>query len=143
MKTPRNSGRTRRILQRVALGAAAFFFIAVAKSDPPFGLTIQVTNANQLHLTITNAVGTNFYQIDRRPAFDSEHPWAYATNGAQGQTNFTLDMGEITIGFSRATPCIDCDNDGWYNWEDADPLNSSIGQLTITIDAPTNGSIFN
>lgn len=131
------------MVQRWLACVAVFFFIAVAKSDPPFGLTVQVTNTTQLRITITNGVATTYYQIDRRQAFDEMHPWIYSTSGVQGQTNFLLNMGVDSIGFFRATPCIDCDNDGWYNWEDADPLSSSIGQLTITIDAPTNGSIFN
>jgi hypothetical protein len=117
--------------------------ISIVRADPPFGLTIQVTNSTQLRLTITNAVATNAYEIQRRDAFDAFYPWVHETNGGLGQTNFTLEMGIRTMGFFQAVPCLDCDLDGIENWRDANPYDVNVGILTITIDSPANGSTFN
>lgn len=147
MKTLNNLFRPRKSMAWCALLVTGTLMLAlwisIGRADPPFGLTIQVVNSNQLALTITNAVSTVAYEIQRRQVLEPLNPWVHETNGTPGQTNFTLNMSIYTMGFFQALPCIDCDSDGIENWRDANPYDASVGILTITIESPTNGTIFN
>lgn len=115
--------------------------VVVAQSVPDPGLTITVFNTNQLQLKITNGVGTANYEIYRTPILDDPtYPWTLHLIGTLGQTNFTADMGIETIGFFKATAGLDWDGDGIPNWLDAQPGNTNVGALTITIDSPVDGA---
>jgi hypothetical protein len=144
MKIVKNSSGTRGWIAWLTGSALALCFGAIlsntAKSDDLPGLSIRLLTNNQLQLTVTNSAATNRYEIQRRRFFDLGDPWHYQTNGTAGQSNFTVGMGVEQIGFFRAIPCVDCDNDGAENWQDADPHDPAVGLFTVTIDRPANGS---
>ena len=52
-------------------------------------------------------------------------------------------MNYSEIGFMRAAIRSDWDGDGVQNYRDGNPSDASVGALTITIDSPTNGTVFN
>jgi hypothetical protein len=66
--------------------------------------------------------------------------WQTAAIGSMGQTNFPLVMTNA-VGFYRAEVGDDFDGDGIKNWVDAQPSNTNVGALTVTIDSPTDGSV--
>ncbi len=74
---------------------------------------------------------------------DPDYPWEVLSVSSVGQTNFTVDAGELPTGFFQVLVGADSDADGVPDWQDADPYNSAVGVLTITIDSPINGSVFN
>jgi hypothetical protein len=111
---------------------------------PAPALKITLVGTNQLQLDITNGVTTTNYTIYRTPALaDPSYPWTLHLIGSVGQTNFNASMGIETIGFFRAKIGVDCDGDGSQDWQDAQPTNPSVGTLTITIDSPLHGTVFN
>lgn len=116
---------------------------ALAQGVPDPILTITLVSTNQVQLVITNGVSTANYEIHRRQFFDPAYPWKLHLIGAQGQTNFTANLGVDTIGFFGATAGLDWDQDGVPNWADGNPISTNVGILSITIDSPTAGSTFN
>lgn len=125
----------------VMLAGAVWRLVAQSVPDP--ALTISVLGTNQLQLKITNGVGYANYEIHRRIIFDPAYPWTLHLIGNLGQTNFTADMGIDTSGFFRATSGLDWDLDGVPNWLDGNPSDTNVGVLSITIDSPLHGTIFN
>lgn len=126
-------------------GWAAFLICCAVLADdvPTPVISISVTNANQFLITITNGVSFANYELYVRPLLDPAWGWAMHTKGDPGQTNFIADMGMANSGFFLIGVGNDWDGDGTENQFDADPTNSSIHALTITIESPTNGSTFN
>jgi len=113
-----------------------------ARSSQPFGLKATLLTTNTIRVTITNADLSLPYEIERTPSLDSSFlSWKLDQYGTPGVTNFTVVMiGDETRGFFRAQPCTDCDGDGIPNWQDADPYNTNVLTLRVTIESPANGS---
>lgn len=110
-------------------------------ATPPV-ITLQKLSGTQYSITITNAANTNYTLMWTPSLGDTNYPWQVITNGGLGQTNFTVDAGVWPIGFFQILTGDDTDLDSYPTWMDADPLNSAIGALTITISSPTNGASF-
>ena len=133
---------------RVASVGAAFvasvgILIYTALADAPV-LTIAPLGTNQFLISITNGVATTNYTLFWTPALaDQNYPWTVLGIGSTGQTNFTVDGGEWPIGFFRMLVGADQDGDGSPEWQDAQPLNPSVGILSVTIDSPLNGTSLN
>ena len=106
--------------------------------QPVPGLTISQISSNQIQIQITNGVGSANYEIYRQWELDTNAQWIPYMLGAQGQTNFSTNMGIFTMGFFRAAEGSDWDGDKIPNWLDAQPSSTNAGALTITIDSPTN-----
>ena len=64
-------------------------------------------------------------------------------DGTPGQTNFTVSEGMMLSGFFEAAIGTDWDGDGIPNYMDGNPIDPNVGALTITIDSPANGTVFN
>ncbi len=108
---------------------------------PPPGLTITPSGGNQYSIKITNGVSTANYELYRTIGLgDPLYPWTLHTIGALGQTNFAINSGIEYLGFFQAAVGLDWDGDGIQNWQDANPLDSTKGLLSITIISPANGS---
>lgn len=120
--------------------------VTFAQSPPPPpapALAISILNTNQVQLQITNGVSGVAYEIYRRlNLVDPAYEWTFQTNGVSGQTNFAANIDTDTVGFFRAT-LADWDQDGVPNWQDGDPEDPNVLTLSITIDAPLNGTLFN
>jgi hypothetical protein len=115
----------------------------LAQSVPQPVLTITPLGTNQFQIGITNGVTYATYELYWRPVLtDSNYPWQVFWPGSVGQTNFGVDAGSWTSGFFKVSVGTDKDGDGVPDWMDADPNDSTIGALTITIDSPLNGSTF-
>jgi hypothetical protein len=143
MKTLKSSFQRNRVqcFTGIAILIAFVLFCgSVGRSDPPFGLTIQVTNANQLYLRITNGLSTTNYEIYRRITLDPTNQWTPHLVGSNGQFNFLVNMGIDLFGFFEARLGNDADGDHVANSVDGNPYNSAVGALTITIDSPANGT---
>lgn len=128
----------------VAAMVSLAIFIATlsALADPPV-LTIAPLGGNQFSITITNATSPTNYLLEWTPVLaDTNYPWLAVATNASGQTNFTMDMGPWPIGFLRVMVGWDGDGDSTPDWMDAQPFNSSVGALSVTIDSPLNGSVF-
>ena len=144
MRTFKNNWGT--FLGTVVIGGAIMGLVitVVAQSVPLPLLTIATTGTNQVLVTITNGVSFSNYELYRTPILNSVlYPWQLVYVGTNGQTNFTLDMGLDTTGFIKAGIGSDWDSDGVPNWMDANPTDPNVGALTITIDSPVNGTVFN
>jgi hypothetical protein len=118
--------------------------LSVLADDPPEpALTIAPLGGNQFSITITNAAGSTDYTLFWTPALGDEenYPWQVLATNTPGQTNFTIDGGEWPIGWFRVLVGFDQDGDGVPEWLDAQPLNPSIGILSITIDSPVQGAV--
>lgn len=123
-------------------GAAALIAsLCVLRADEPQPvLTIAPTGTNQLLISITNSYGTNTYELYRTPILNEEvYPWTLNAIGTAGQSNFVVNIGPENTGFWRAAIGTDWDGDGIPNAIDANPNDSGIGILTVTILSPTNG----
>lgn len=126
-----------------ACGALISFGILIysALADDQPVLTIAPTNASQFIISITNASNVATYELYRTPVLnDATYPWTLSVTGALGQSNFIVSKGLENSGFWRASVGTDWDSDGIPNWLDADPNNSGIGALSISITSPTNGT---
>src|SRR2546421_8598069 len=95
-----------------------------------------ISGVNYFPLTVTNGTSTNIYQIDHRAQLNSNVPWVGSTTGIVGQTNFLIPMGPEYYMFYRAINGDDWDLDGIPNSRDANPFDTNIGVLTITILSP-------
>jgi len=128
----------------VVVAATASILKVLAQSVPQPVLTVAATNSTQLLITITNGVNSTNYEIYTTPLLGSTNfPWKLHLVGDVGQTNFLVDMGLENSGFFRAGVGSDWDLDGIPNSQDANPLDATIGILSITIDSPTNGATLN
>jgi hypothetical protein len=111
-------------------------FNALSQSAPV--LTIAPLGTNQYSLTVTNSVGSTYYDLQWTPVLaNPSYPWSFAAVGTPGQTNFTLNMGGYQTGFFRVL----VDTNSIPLWEAADPNNPSAGILSVFIDTPTNGAV--
>lgn len=119
----------------------ALVWTALAANEP--GLAISKTGANQYSVGITNGTNTAYYELYHTPVVgDSAYPWMLLVMGTQGQTNFSVDGGPTMTGFFFVGVGNDWDGDGVQNYRDANPNSAIFGQLTITVDSPTNGAVF-
>jgi hypothetical protein len=131
-------------LGALSIAALATVWTLLAASVPDPALKISLTGTNQLLLNVTNGLSTANYEIQRRAILaDPSYPWTPHLTGTLGQTNFTVNMGIETIGFFKATAGLDWDQDGIPNWMDGDPSNTNVLRLSITIESPLHGTIFN
>lgn len=105
-------------------------------------LKIAPLGSNQFSIVITNGVATTNYLLLWRYQLENPvYPWTVAAVGEAGQTNFSMDAGLTPYGFFRAM--IGNDLDGSVpDWMDAQPENPNVGVLTVTIDSPVNGAVF-
>jgi hypothetical protein len=91
-------------------------------------LTIASTGTNQFLITVFNNTSPAIYELWWTPVLaNQDYPWQQIVIGASGQTNFTVNNLYPT-GFFRAI------------W---DTNGVPTSGLTITIDSPLNGSVFN
>lgn len=74
---------------------------------------------------------------------NQSHPFNLLSVGDQGQTNFTVDAGAWMSLYFKVSVGTDWDGDGIPNFMDANPSDSSVGALSVTIDSPVNGSALN
>lgn len=124
-----------------SLLSLAVIWTALAANEPV--LTISKTGANQYSVVITNGTNTAYYELYHTPVVaDAAYPWMLLVIGTQGQTNFSVDGGPTMAGFFFVGVGNDWDGDGVQNYRDANPLSTNFGQLTITVDSPTNGVVF-
>lgn len=138
------SSRVHGLILTGACACGVCIAIASARGTVPQpGMTISVTNGNQLFVQITNGVSTVNYELYRTVALDPLYPWTLHIIGTQGQTNFVADMGIQTQGFLQTAIGSDWDQDGVANLNDADPSNPAVGILTLTIQSPADGTVFN
>jgi hypothetical protein len=121
----------------------AFCQISHAQSVPQPEIAVAITNTTQLAVTITNGVSFANYELYHRTLIDPAYPWTLMSVGSLGQSNFVADMGIENIGFYQVAIGSDWDGDGIPNSQDGDPSNASVGKLTITIDSPLTGTLFN
>jgi hypothetical protein len=126
------------VMSARSLLVAGFLFLPAkgwAQSTPLPVLTITPAVSNQLVITITNGVNTVNYDLYWIPALANPAvSWKAVTNGAEGQTNFTVSMGVWQSQFYQVV--VDTN----YLWKAADPNNPAEGALAVFIDSPTNGS---
>lgn len=117
--------------------------IALADVPQPV-LTIAPTGSNQFLISITNGVTNVNYEIYRTPVLGDEvnYPFTLHLIGILGQTNFIIDMGLEPSGFVLAGIGSDWDSDGIENYRDANPNDPSVGVLSVIIDSPTSGQLF-
>lgn len=109
-------------------------------ADPRFTYS---WSSNQLTMTVTNHTLGALYEIYTRPVLgDSLYPWTFMLRGAVNQTNFVIsDVMVEPTGFFQLAVGKDWDGDGAENDVDAQPSNSGVGALSITIDYPTQGLV--
>jgi len=135
--------RRRAVAIAVPLIASVGVWIYSSLADSPV-LTIAPLGSNQFNIVITNPVTTTNYTLYwTRALANSNYPWQVLGVGDVGQTNFPVDGGEWSSLYFRVLLGIDFDGDGVPEWQDAQPANSNVGILSITIDSPTNGYNFN
>jgi len=122
---------------------AALTTLNVWADDPAPVLKIQQVAPTQFSITITNGTNVN-YEIYWTPVLGDEanYPWQLLDSAEIGVTNWVFDVGTWPTGLFRASIGNDWDSDSVLNWMDANPKDSSIGALTIIIDSPLNGTVF-
>lgn len=106
----------------------------------PFGIQPGAITSTNFSLTITNGYSTNYYEIYLYDVLEEDALSIRTVPGTLGQTNFTIDTEGRPWLFYKAAVDNDWDDDGIVNIHDADPNNSAIGALTITIETPLNGA---
>lgn len=105
-------------------------------------LKITSLGSNQYNVVITNGVVTNYTLFWTPLLGDTQnYPWQVLGIGNVGETNFNIDGGDWPFGYFRVLVGADQDGDGVPEWQDAQPLNPSVGILTLTIDSPLNGTV--
>jgi hypothetical protein len=111
--------------------------------DPTSGFTLStpVIQGTNLFLTLSNGDPTISYDIYYTPTLSPAPSWSIIVTGAIAQTSYNVPI-RGTQGYLRGAVGGDWDGDGVPNWMDADPRSTNIGALTITIDSPANGTIF-
>lgn len=128
-----------------ALGAVLVVATLNLLADVPQPvLRITPLGTNQFLVVITNGVTNVNYEIYRTPVLgdDLNYPFTLHIIGNLGQTNFTIDMGPDASGFILAGIGSDWDADGIENYRDANPNDPNVGVLSVTIDSPTSGQLF-
>ena len=131
----------------VAVGLALFVSVGVliysALADVPQPvLSITSLASNQFNIVITNAATTTNYTLFWTPLLaDPNYPWQVLVVGDVGETNFTVDGGTWPSLYFRMLVGADSDGDLIPDWQDAQPLNPSVGILSLTIDSPTDGAV--
>lgn len=136
------AGRWTKWAVGISGGAAVLIILGLARAQVPQpGLTVALSSTNQLLIVITNGSSTVNYEIYRTPVLDDlNYPFTLHLIGNQGQTSFVANFGIETRGWFRAAVGSDWDGDGIPNYLDAQPSNTNVGALFITIDSPANGS---
>ena len=130
----------------LVLAAAMMFVVLRASAQVPQPeLTVALSGTNQLQIVITNGSSLVNYEIYRTPVLgdDLTYPFLLHSIGNQGQTSFVANFGIETRGWFRAAVGSDWDGDGIPNYLDAQPGSTNVGILSITIDSPLHGTIFN
>lgn len=126
----------------VSLTAAMCVVAILSRAQQPV-LEISNLGSNQFSILITNGVSTTNYTLYWTPALENEnYPWLVLGTNATGGTNFTVDVGEWDSGFFKVLLGNDADGDMVPEWLDAQPSNPNVGILSVTIDSPTNGMVF-
>jgi hypothetical protein len=129
------------VIGTALVASAGVLIYTVLAVVPQPVLKIAALGSNQFSITITNGVNTNYTLFWTPLLGDSlNYPWQVLGIGTVGQTNFTVIGGEWPVGFFEMLVGADRDGDGIPEWQDAQPLNTNVGILTITIDSPVNGS---
>jgi len=124
-----------------ALAAVIILTLALKLfADPPQPvLSISSLGTNQVLITVTNAVSTN-YNLYWTPTLSNPgYPWTITQSGALGQSNFTVTIGgTYSAGFYRvAIP----GGSGVPPWEAADPSDPNSPILSVFITYPLDGSV--
>jgi hypothetical protein len=109
------------------------------RTTPP-GLSIELSTNDTVFLTVTNGTNDEFYEIYSAPVLSNAMTWSLSATGALGVTNFATSMTPFWQYFFRARAGNNWDGDGAKNFQDADPTNSNIGILSVTIDTPAHGA---
>jgi len=109
-------------------------------TPPQPGIIIGVVSTNQVMVTITNGASYANYELYHRTLIDPAYPWTLWIVGAPAQTNFTVEMN-TSLAFWEVGVGSDWDGDGVPNYCDGDPLDPTVGILTVTIDSPAQGAI--
>lgn len=136
--------KNNRVVVLTLLFGGIFVAALTMFATPQPVLLIAPVGSSQLSITITNGDVLANYEIYRTPVLaDVNYPWTLEIVGDVGQTNFTVDMGDDPIGFFQALVGSDADGDGIENYRDGDPNDPTVGALSITIDSPVNGGVFN
>ena len=120
-------------------GLALALIHASALATAP-GLTIALSTNDGVLLTVTNGESSEFYEIYSTNSIADYTAWSLSITGSVGQTNFYVPMGPATAWFFKARAGNDWDGDGIRNFQDANPNNTNVGVLSVTIDTPANGS---
>ncbi|HNW08043.1 MAG TPA: hypothetical protein PK202_13930 [Verrucomicrobiota bacterium] len=104
-------------------------------------LTPEIQQQTNVFLTLVNCDTNIGYDIYYTPAITTNMTWSILATGHIGQTTFTVPrLG--WMGFFRGAVGGDWDGDFIPNWMDADPRSTNTGALSITIDSPVNGTLF-
>jgi hypothetical protein len=127
-----------------ALGASALgaeqggYFLWYGETNGLY-LTPPLIEGTNVSLTLWNADTNKSYNIYYASALlNSNTVWSsIAALGLQGQTNFSFWF-EGDARFFRAFEGNDWDWDGSPNYMDAQPYNSAVSNLTVTIEWPSD-----
>jgi hypothetical protein len=115
----------------------------VATSEDAPVLKITKIDTNVFEIGVTNGTNTGFYELYHAPVLaDPAYPFTLLQVGSQGQTNFQVTNVVNVAGFYWIGVGNDFDGDGVTNAADANPHSTNFGSLTILIDSPTNGGVF-
>jgi hypothetical protein len=132
------------IVAAVAVGVTAWILSQslFAQSVPQPVLSIAPSGTNQVLITITNGVSTANYELYYTLGLEGPptYEWNLLVEGDVGETNFLVDVEGVNRTFFRAASNTDFDGDGVPNYKDADPFDPNVGQLTVIIYSPANGS---
>lgn len=129
-------------IMAVLTAVGILIYATFANAQQP-ALKISNLGANQYFIEIANSVSTNYTLYWTPVLADPNYPWIVLTNTGVGESNFVIDAGKWSSGFFKVLVGDDADGDGIVEWQDAQPTNSAVGILNITIDNPLNGTTFN
>jgi hypothetical protein len=115
--------------------------IAKAQSVPQPGITIALTNTNQLVITETNGVAYGYYSLYNQHVLGSGTWTLVSTNDVLGDTNFIVNTVPYFEGYYLVAANTNWNDNGIPNWDLADPNNPGLGALTISIVSPSQGQI--
>lgn len=127
----------------IAVLAAIICIITVfAEAQQPV-LKISNLGNNQFSVLITNGISTTNYTLYWTPALDDpNYLWQVLTYSTVGESNFIVDANGWSSGFFKVLIGTDFDGDGVPEWQDAQPANPAVGILSVTIDSPLSGAVF-
>lgn len=131
-------------LASLGCGGAVIIAALNAFADVPQPvLKIAPLGSNHFSILITNGVNTTNYTLFWTPVLaDTNYPWVALWGGEVGQTNFPVNGGDWPVGFFKVMIGHDLDGDSWPVWQDANDNNASVGILSVTIDSPLSGAVF-